>query len=71
MGNTFCIDMTSFILDDDILESPESFRISLQSVTPCGNVGSNTTIVEITDNDSKFLNNFCVQLVRFIIIYNY
>ena len=52
-GDHFCIDISSFILDDVILESTESFNISLVDVLPCGNVDSSVTVVEILDNDSK------------------
>ena len=52
-GDQFCIDISSFILDDNILESTESFSIFLVTVLPCGNVDSSVTVVEILDNDSK------------------
>ena len=50
----YCIDMRDIIIDDHVLESNETFDITLQSVSPCGRVGSESnTVVEIIDNDSK------------------
>ena len=50
----FYIDISDIIIDDNVLESNEMFDIVLQSVSPCGTVGSDTTtVVEIIDNDSK------------------
>ena len=52
-GDQFCIDISLFLLDDNILESTELFSISLVNVLSCGNVDSSVTVVEILDNDSK------------------
>ena len=53
-GNSYCINMSYFIIDDEILESAETFSIELIDVSPCGTVGSaDSTTVEIIDNDSK------------------
>ena len=52
-GDTFCADVVIFIQDDDILESLEVFNVSLFSISPCGFVGQDTTIVEIINDDSK------------------
>ena len=50
----FCIDIKDFIIDDDIVESNETLNIVLQSISPYGVVGSeSTTVIEIIDNDSK------------------
>ena len=54
VGNSYCIDMSYFIIDDEILESAETFSIDLIDVSPCGTVGSDdSTTVEIIDNDNK------------------
>ena len=60
----FCIDIRDFIIDDHILESNETFDITLQSVTPCGEVGSESnTVVEIIDNDSKAILFLTLHLI--------
>ena len=56
-GDTACTDASVFILDDEVLESTETFSITLSSVSPCGDVDSGATVVEIMDDDSK-LHNF-------------
>ena len=49
-----CIDIRNFIIDDNIVESNETLNIVLQSISPYGMVGSDsTTVIEIFDNDSK------------------
>ena len=53
-GLEYCRDISTFIINDEILESTELFSIVLTSVSPCGNMGTDdTTVVEIIDNDSK------------------
>ena len=53
-----CTDLGTFIVDDAILESDETFSIQIQSVSPCGVIGTESiTTVGITDNDSE---NFLV-----------
>ena len=54
-GDTACIDASLFILDDEILESTETFSITLSSVSPYGVVDSGATVVEIINDDSKLL----------------
>ena len=51
-GDTFCVDLSLFVLEDEILESTESFVIFLDSVEPCGSVKPGMTRVNIIDNDS-------------------
>ena len=53
-GDTACIDASLFILDDEILESTETFNLILSSVSPCGDVDSEATVVEIIDDDSTY-----------------
>ena len=47
-----CIDLSLFILEDEILEDTEIFNISIYSIEPCGTVEPGITSVHITDNDS-------------------
>ena len=51
-GDTVCIDV-SLILDDEILEPTETFSITLSSVSPCGDIDSGATVVEIVDDEGK------------------
>lgn len=51
-GDSFCVDLSLFVLEDEILESTESFRIFLDSIEPCGSVKPEMTLVNIVDNDS-------------------
>lgn len=53
-GDTACIDI-SLILDDALLEPTEIFSITLSSVSPCGNVDSGVTVLEIIDDEGKLL----------------
>ena len=53
-GSTACTNV--MIRDDDILEGPHSFTVSLDRMTPSGvtiSVPSASTTVNIEDNDSK------------------
>ena len=53
-GDTFCTDISTLILDDQILELTETFNITLTAARPCGTVAAGGITVSITDNDSKF-----------------
>ena len=52
-GDTFCIDISNLILDDQILEFTETFSITLTAASPCGAVAAGGITVSITDNESK------------------
>ena len=53
-GDEICTDLADIIRDDNILESTESFTISIEDVSPCGDIGpENYTIVNIVDNDGE------------------
>ena len=62
-----CTDLKSIIVDDAILESTETFIITIEGVSPCGDVGTaNTTVVHITDNDGEWP---CISLIMCQIMY--
>ena len=46
-----CIDI--FIIDDSVLESSETFLISLSTLDPGANVSQNSSTASITDNDGR------------------
>ena len=49
-----CFDIEDFIIDDTVLETTEDFAIEVQSINPCGSIGTaSTTVVTITDNDGE------------------
>ena len=55
-GDTACSDISLIIVDDELLESTETFSATLLSVSPCSDVDSGATVVEIINDDSKLLS---------------
>ena len=53
------------IVDDNIMECPETFKVQILSVKSCGfTIGSNNaSIVEIRDNDSKLCYCLCYIVI--------
>ena len=53
-GDTACSDISLIIVDDELLESTETFNITLFSASPCGGIDSGATVVEIIEDDSTY-----------------
>ena len=66
-ATTACINVT--ILEDEILEGPESFFVVLSTTDPAVNIMERNTEVVILDNDSELLSQECFKYYIYMYYY--
>ena len=66
-GSVWCVNISLMVIDDHIVESPETFTIELTGSTPPVEIGyPSSATVTIIDNDSEFKERSCLTYDTFI-----
>ena len=62
-NGSVCVNISLMVIDDHIVESPETFTIELTGSTPPVEIGyPSSANVTIIDNDSEFNERICIVL---------
>ena len=62
-NGSVCVNISLMVIDDHIVESPETFTIELTGSTPPVEIGyPSSATVTIIDNDSEFKERICIVL---------
>ena len=62
-NGSVCVNISLMVIDDHIVESPETFTIELTGSTPPVEIGyPSSANVTIIDNDSEFKERICIVL---------
>lgn len=65
--NVFCFILENIIYDDDVIESTESFLVSIQQTLPPLTIESGSTEVFIEDNDGNYSIQLCTNIIILIL----
>ena len=62
-NGSVCVNISLMVIDDHIVESPETFTIELTGSTPPVEIGyPSSATVTIIDNDSELRGSICIVL---------